>query len=70
MTTPNIIYLSTNTEVKMQNHCVQTFSVFAGFLVGLSFPVQWANTVRVSKCQFCSFFVVFFSSELGHSTDF
>lgn len=50
MTTPNFICLSINAVLKMQNHCAQTFSVFAGFLAGLSFPVQWINRLQVSMC--------------------
>lgn len=43
MTTPNFICLSINAVFKMQNHCAQTFSVFAGFLAGLFSPVQWTD---------------------------
>lgn len=51
MTTPNFICLSNNAVLKMQNHCTHTFSVFAGFLAGLSFPVQWTNRLQ-SPCDF------------------
>lgn len=51
MTTPNFICLSNNAVLKMQNHCAHTFSVFAGFLAGLSFPVQWTNRLQ-SPCDF------------------
>lgn len=52
MTTPNFICLSINAALKMQNHCAETFSVFAGFLAGLSFPVQWTNRLQVPMCWF------------------
>lgn len=50
MTTPNFICPSINTVLKIQNHCAQTYSVFAGFLAGLAFLVQWTSRLQVSMC--------------------
>lgn len=55
MTTPNFIYLSV--QCLKNETIVQTFLVFAGFLTGLSFPVQWTNRLQGSRHCFFIFSV-------------